>query len=169
MRRAFLLMVWTGLVANAWAGNVPPQEGLAHRILKVERCWTRVAGGKATLTVGSLRRTKDAFEGDFDMKVAPYFFKNDKGKLAIRISKEAIARASAGSPIDLTGFATTMAGKNTVVRPFNALATPVDAEHGALKVWLTVDERKLVFETKYRFVEDSIASAAQPVKTAAAR
>jgi hypothetical protein len=85
------------------------------------------------------------------MKVAPYFFKNDKGKLAIEIPDETIAKVTAGSPVDVTGTATTKAGKGLVVRHINAEATPVDAQHGMLKVWLTVDERELVFQTKYSF------------------
>jgi hypothetical protein len=87
------------------------------------------------------------------MKVAPYFFKNDKGKLAIVVSDEAIAKVSAGTVVDLIGTATTKAGQNFVVRQINAEATPLDALHGMLKVWLTVDERKLVFQTRYSFVE----------------
>lgn len=141
------------VVASAWAGNLPPQAGSGHRVLKVDRCSAKVAGGKATLTVGSLWRTNDVFEGEFDMKVVPYFFKNDKGKLVFVVSDDAIAKVSAGSPLDIKGMATTMEGKRPVVRQFNALATPVDPEHGALKVWLTVDERKLVFETRYRFAD----------------
>ena len=100
-----------------------------------------------------MKRIKDIFEGEFDMKVAPYFFKNDKGKLAIAVSDEVIAKVSAGSPVEIIGTATTKAGKSSVVRQINAEATPVDAQHGMLKVWLTVDERELVFQTRYSFVE----------------
>lgn len=86
------------------------------------------------------------------MKVAPYFFRNDKGKLAITVPTEAIAKAAPGSIVDFTGTAVS-GGNKTVVRQLQGVAMPADAQHGALKVWLTVDERKLVFETKYQFVE----------------
>jgi hypothetical protein len=99
-----------------------------------------------------LKRTNDTFAGEFKMKVAPYFFKSDKGRLEVVVPDEAIAKVSAGKPADFAGCATTMDGKKAVVRQFSALATPVSAEEGELKVWLTVDERKLVFQTKYRFV-----------------
>ena len=153
MRLAIFAVAWGFLTAGAVAGDNALQAGLGHRVLKVDRCFTKVAGGKATLTVSPLHRSKDMFEGEFDMKVAPYFFKNDKGKLAIIVSDAAIAKVSAGSPVDITGTATTKAGKNFVVRHINAEATPVDAQHGMLKVWLTVDERELVFQTKYWFVD----------------
>src|ERR1044071_6386620 len=99
MRRTILWIVLSGMVANASDGDASPEGALAHRVLRVDRCWTKVAGGKATLTVSPLRRIKDIFEGEFDMKVAPYFFKNDKGKLAIVVSDEAIAKVSAGTVV----------------------------------------------------------------------
>jgi len=150
---AMLGWVLSGMVVSAFAGDNGPEGTLAHRFLRVDRCSTRVAGAKATLTVSPLQRIKNIFEGEFDMKVAPYFFKNDKGKLAIVVSDEAIAKVSAGSPVEITGTATTKAGLKSVVRQINAEATPVDAQHGTLKVWLTVDERELIFQTKYSFVE----------------
>jgi hypothetical protein len=72
--------------------------------------------------------------------------------LAIVITDEAIAKGATGVKVDITGTATTT-GKRGVVRPINAIATPVDGEHGALKLWFTVDQRKMVFETKYQFVK----------------
>ena len=153
MRGTILWIVLSGMVANASGGDASPEGSLAHRVLRVDRCWTKVAGGKATLTVSPLRRIKEIFEGEFDMKVAPYFFKNDKGKLAIAVSDELLAKVCAGSPVDIIGTATTKAGKGSVVRQINAEATPVDGLHGMLKVWLTVDELELVFQTKYWFVE----------------
>ncbi|HEY6229602.1 MAG TPA: hypothetical protein VI282_20945 [Verrucomicrobiae bacterium] len=153
MRLAIIAIAWGFLTAGAVAGDNALQVGLGHQVLKVDRCFTKVAGGKAILTVSPLRRIKDMFEGEFDMKVAPYFFKNDKGKLAIIVSDEAMAKVSAGSTVDITGTATTKAGKSSVVRHIIAEATPLDAQHGMLKVWLTVDERELVFQTKYWFVE----------------
>ena len=153
MRRTILWIVLSGITATAFGGDAGSEGTLAHRILKVDRCWTKVAGGKATLTVSPLRRIKDIFEGEFDMKVAPYFFKNDKGKLAITVSDELLAKVSAGAPVNVTGTAITKAGKDFVVRQINAEATPMDALHGMLKVWLTVDDRELAFQTMYRFVE----------------
>src|SRR5205085_11947510 len=99
-----------------------------------------------------LRRSNDILGGRCEMKVVPYFFKNGKGALAIVSTPDCFAKASKGLTVDISGTATT-AGKNGVVRPISALATPVDDDHGALKLWFQVDERKMVFETSYRFVE----------------
>ena len=153
MRGAFIAIAWGLLTAGAVAGDNAPKEEVRYRVLQVDRCFTKVAGGKATLTVGSLRRTNDVFAGQFKMKVEPYFFKSDQGSLAVVVPDDAMAKVSAGQAVDFAGSATTMDGRKMVVRKFSAVATPVDAERGALKVCLTVDDRKLVFETKYRFVD----------------
>lgn len=154
MRLGVIAIAWGFLTTGVVAGDNTPQTGLGHQVLKVDRCFTRVAGGKATLTVRSLRRTNDVFQGEFNMKVAPYFFKSDKGKLMVVVPNGAIAKAAPGSQVDFTGTATTKGERDSlVVRQIKGVATPEDSEHGALKVWLTVDEQKLIFETKYQFVE----------------
>jgi len=141
------------LMASHFADEVARSASSAHQVLAIDRSSMKIPGGKATLVVGSLRRTNDVFGGEFQMKVAPYFFKSDHGMLAITITDEMIAKGSKGATVDITGTATTKAGKNDVVRDINAVATPIDGEHGALKLWFTTDERKMVFETTYRFVE----------------
>ena len=153
MRLGVFAIAWGLLTAGAVAGDNAPKEEVRYRVLQVDRCFTKVAGGKATLTVSSLRRTNDVFAGEFKMKVVPYVFKSDKGKLVVVVPDEAMAKVSAGESVDLAGSATTMDGKKPVIRKFSALATPTDAEQGELKVSLTVDDRNLVFETKYRFVD----------------
>jgi hypothetical protein len=139
-----------------WVGRVFGDEAVkgtaGRRVLAIERSVMKVAGGKATLSIGELRRTNDVFGGEFQMKVVPYFFKNEKGSLAISITDGMIARAAKGDVVEITGTATT-AGKNGATRPINAVATPVDGEHGALRLWFMVEERKMIFETSYRFVE----------------
>lgn len=137
-----------GIVGEEKATRSAPRD----RVLMIGKSSMKIAGGKATLIIGPLRRTNDIFGGTFQMKVVPYFFKSDKGTLAIKITPECFAKASKRLKVDIGGTATT-AGKNGVVRPINALATPVDDDHGALELWFQVDERKMVFETSYRFVE----------------
>jgi hypothetical protein len=151
-RATVFAMMLGVLVAPVFGEHVAARSAPANRVLMIERSFTKVAGGKATLIIGPLRRTNDIFGGEFQMKVVPYFFKNDQGTLAIVITPECFAKASKGLTVDITGTATT-AGKNGMVRKINAVATPVDNDHGALKLWFTVDERKMVFETKYRFAE----------------
>lgn len=154
MRIAILwgVLCWADM-AGAFADNVPPAgAGLAptNRVLEIDESFTKLPGGKATLVLGLLRRTNDVFGGEFHMKVTPYFFKNEKGTLAININDEMIAKAAKGTAVDVTGLATSSDG---TMRDITALATPVDEHHGSLKLWFMAKERKMVFETKYRFVE----------------
>jgi hypothetical protein len=148
------VMLWalaTGVLADEVGTGPAPRD----RVLMIDKSSMKVAGGKATLIIGPLRRTNDVFGGDFQMKVVPYFFKSDKGTLAIVITPECFAKASKGLKVDIAGTATT-AGKNGIVRPISALATPVDDDHGALKLWFQVDDRKMEFETSYRFVDGEV-------------
>jgi hypothetical protein len=113
----------------------------------------KISGGKATLLIGTLKRTNDIYRGDFQMKVSPWFFKNEKGKLAITVTDQSIAKASQGFPVEISGTATTD-GKSSAIRSISAVATPLDPDHGGLKLWFTVDERKMFFETDYRFIAE---------------
>src|SRR5688572_32227642 len=60
--------------------------------LVIDRSFTRVSGAKATLTIDPLIRNGESFQGDYQMKVTPFFFKSETGKLEIFVSK--IGRAS---------------------------------------------------------------------------
>ena len=150
MRFVVLAVILGALAIGIVAEEAVIRSAPRDRVLMIEKSSMKIAGGKATLIIGPLRRTNDIFGGTFQMKVVPYFFKSDKGMLAITITPECFAKASKGLKVDITGTATTT-GKNGVVRPINALATPADDNHGALKLWFEVDERKMVFETSYRF------------------
>jgi hypothetical protein len=123
-----------------------------NHVLMIEPSSTAVSGAKARLTIGPLASCGEIYTGDYQMRVSPYFFKSEKGKLAISISNENIARAVAGEVVDVTGTATTT-GKNERARRIDATATPHDKNRGTLKLWFMVGEKKLTFDTQYRFVE----------------
>lgn len=109
-----------------------------------------MSGGKATLSIGPLKRTADIYVGDYQMKVSPYFFKGEKGKLAIVVSDAALARAAKGIAGEITGTATSDDGET---RRIDAIATPSDNNCGTLKLWFIAGDRKMVFNTPYRFLE----------------
>jgi hypothetical protein len=145
------------LIAPLWAGATaaPRLDGtsLTNRVLIIDRSATAVSGGKATLIIGPLERAGDIYAGDYQMKVSPYFFKGEKGRLAIVISGESLARVAKGMVTEITGTATT-SGKAGQTRRIDATATPADKNHGALKLWFIAGERKMVFDTSYRFVSE---------------
>jgi|SRR5688572_20927503 len=119
--------------------------------LVIDRSFTRVSGAKATLTIDPLIRNGESFQGDYQMKVTPFFFKSETGKLEIFVSNDSLAKATNGIPVDITGTALTHGEE--VKRKVNARATPRAKDSGELKVWFKVDERDMVFQTTYRLLE----------------
>jgi len=136
-----------------------------NRILLIDPSSMQVAGGKATLTIGPLLRTDGVYSGDYKIGVSPYFFKNEKGRLAIVVSDESMAGIAQGKAEAILGTATT-SGKDGSTRSIEATATPADINHGTLKLWFTAGDRKMTFEPTYHFAEKTAAAVA--VKTAGA-
>jgi hypothetical protein len=122
-----------------------------------------VDAGKATLTIGALRRVGGVYTGDYKVTVFPYFLKNEKGTLAIVVPDEALAKINQGKVVAITGTATT-SGKSGSTRSVEAMATPADINHGNLKLWFMAGDRKMIFEPAYHFAgKDSTAVLAQAV------
>lgn len=139
------------ILAVPLAGGMPSSSDSTNRLLVIERSSTRVSAAKATLTIEPLVRTNQIFAGNYDVKVSPFFFKNESGKLEIHVPDESLAKATNGVPVEITGTALTNGEK--VKRKVNAIATPIDKTQGKLKVWFLADKREMVFQTTYRLVE----------------
>jgi hypothetical protein len=154
MKRIIVLLA---LLAAGWvaAHAAPPSTNAAStdRILMIDSSTMPVAAGKATLMIGALQRTNGVYTGDYKLKVFPYFFKNEKGRLAIIVSDASLAEANHGKVVTITGTATNTGnnGKSGKCRPITAIATPVNRDHGTLKLWFTAGDRKMIFTPAYHF------------------
>jgi|SRR5665213_370633 len=151
MKRNFFLLAL--LVAGWSAALVAPastNSAAGNRILLIDPSSMPMAAAKATLIIGPLQRTNGVYSGDYRLKVFPYFFKNEKGRLAIVVSDASLAEASQGKVVAITGTATA-SGKGGKSRPIAATATPADINHGTLKLWFTAGSRKMIFEPAYHF------------------
>jgi hypothetical protein len=147
---------------GARAAPVPAGPGVADRILIIDPSSMSVAAGQATLSISGLRRAHGVYSGDYKMKVFPYFLKSEKGRLAISVSDAALATVNQGQVSTLTGTATTT-GKTARTRPVTATVTPVDRNHGTLRLWFTAGGRKMVFEPAYHFSgEPAVATTPPP-------
>lgn len=150
------IIVPLALLVPFWASTLaaPPLTNAAstNRVLIIDRSSTAVPGGKATLSIGPLQRTAEIYAGDYQMKVSPYFFKGEKGKLAIVVSGESLAKVTKGIAAEITGTATT-SGTDGKARRIDATATPSDNDRGALKLWFISGDRKMIFNTSYHFAE----------------
>ncbi len=140
----------------ALAAPVSTNSAVASRILMIDSSSMPVDAGKATLTIGALQRADGVYSGDYKLKVFPWFLNNEKGRLAIVVSDESLAEASQGKVVTITGTATT-SGKGGKCRPITAIATPVNMDHGTLKLWFTAGSRKMIFTPAYHFAGNGTA------------
>jgi hypothetical protein len=142
-----------------------PNSAGANRILLIASSSMPVAAGKATLTIGPLRWTNGVYSGDYRIKVTPFFFKGERGRLAIVVSDESLAMIAQGKVAAVIGTATTN-GKGGKSRHVDAKATPVDINHGTIKLWFIAGNRKMIFEPAYRFAaNETVAATGKPAPT----
>jgi hypothetical protein len=116
-----------------------------------------IAEGKATLIIGALQRANGVYTGGYKIKIFPYFLKNEKGTLAIVVSDESLAKLNRGELAAITGTATT-SGEGGSSRHIDATATPININHGTLKLWFMAGNRKMIFEPAYHFAEKGTAA-----------
>jgi hypothetical protein len=117
-----------------------------------------VVAGQAILTIGPLQRVDGVYSGDYKIQVSPYFFKNEKGRLAIIVSDESLAGIAQGKTAAIIGTATT-SGKGGASRHVDATATPANINRGTLKLWFMAGDRKMIFEPAYHFADKGTAAA----------
>lgn len=164
MNRILLLLMLVTAGCNAPVA-VPPSTNSAttSRILLIGPSSTPVSAGKVTLIIGPLKRANGIYTGDYKIKVFPYFWKNEKGRLAIVVSDKSLTGINQGKATAIIGTATT-SGKGGRSRHIDAMATPSDINHGTLKLtFTTVRNRKMIFGPAYHFIGKE--TAAVPAQT----
>ncbi len=134
--------------ANAQSTTLGKSPGLGFRKFFIEPSSSSLAGGRARLTVGTLSRQGGALIGSYQIKVTPYFFKNEKGRLSIMLSEPSLRKLLQGIPAEFTGEAKT--DRTNKTRPITASATPSTKDRGALVISVATENGKLLFETSYR-------------------
>jgi len=130
----------------------------ANPVFMIESSFMPIGSGKATLIIGMLQRTNGVYSGEYRIKVIPYFFKNENGRLAIIVSDASLARINQGKVAAIVGSATT-SGSGGKTRHIDATATPVDMNHGKLKLWFMAGNRKMTFEPAYHLVTKETKTA----------
>jgi hypothetical protein len=162
MKRIPLLLALLAVASNAaCAAPAPTNFPAGDRILIIDPSSMPVPAGKATLTIGPLQRTNGVYTGDYKLTVFPYFLKNQKGRLAIVVSDASLAEAGRGKVVTVNGTATT-SGKTAKTLPITAIATPVNMDHGTLRLWFSTDSRKMIFTPAYHFAGKETALAEAP-------
>lgn len=132
--------------------NQNPTNSTLSRMILVDPSSASVAGGaKATLTISALKREGVIYSGSYHVKVSPYFFKNENGKLAIVISDDSMRQIAKGKKVNVSGTATTIGDSQS--RPIEVMAIPTDNVRGTIKLWFLAGQRKIVFQSAYHFEE----------------
>jgi hypothetical protein len=98
-----------------------------------------------------LNRQAETYVGNYEFKVLPYFFKNEKGKLSIDVPDETLKNLASGMAVDFTGQATTSGSGKT--RRINGKATPVGHDQGLVNLRFVGGKREMIFNTSYSFDE----------------
>lgn len=154
---ALLALNWGDALAAPGATNAAS----TNRVLMIDPSTMPITTGKVTLTIGTLLRTNGVYLGNYHITVSPYFFKNEKGRLAIIVSDESLAKLSHGKVVAIIGTATS-SGKNGASRHIDATATPADLNHGKLKLWFKGADREMVFEPAYHLADGGTLAPRAP-------
>jgi hypothetical protein len=133
-----------------------------NRILLIDPSSMPIAAGTATLTIGALQRVNGIYSGNYKVKVFPFFLKNERGRLAIIVSDESLAKINRGEVAAIIGTAIT-SGDDSIARHIDATATPIDIDHGMLKLWFMAGNRKMTFEPAYHFADKRLVAASAQV------
>jgi hypothetical protein len=119
------------------------------RKLFIDPSSTPVPLGKARLIVSPLLRRDGNYAGEYQLKVKPYFFKNETGSLVLGVSEDAVRKLQAGGAINFTGKALTHEdGTSHVVL---GKATPSSGERGSLTFFIVTKNGKFIFNSSYHF------------------
>jgi hypothetical protein len=148
-----LLLGFSGFAAQA----APTATNSASRVLILENSTMPLTTAKATLIIGPLTRTNGVYAGDFKVKVFPYFFKNEWGRLAINVPDRALAAMNQGQTVAVTGISTST--KNGIIRHVEIMATPKDRDHGTVSLWFMAGNQKMIFTPAYHFADQVMATA----------
>jgi len=156
MFKSFLFLL---LLAASWcaAQAAPPATGSASPVLILDNSTMPLPTAKATLSIGPLTRANGVYAGDFKVKVFPYFFKSDRGRLAINIPDEALAAVNQGKTVSFSGTSTST--KNGIVRHIEITATPMDHDHGTVTLWFMAGDQKMIFTPAYHFASNPLTTA----------
>jgi hypothetical protein len=117
--------------------------------LVIQPSSSSLKGGKAHLTTTPLNRKAEAFVGSYQIKVVPYFFKNETGSIHVKVPQEALRQLRKGTAMNFGGEAvTTGTGER---RPLEVHAEATEDDRGRLVISIHTENGVLRFDSAYRF------------------
>jgi hypothetical protein len=134
--------------ANA-QGSPTPSPAMERRRLFIDPSSTSVKLGKASLVVTPLAPRANTYMGDYRLKVVPYFFKSEKGRLLLEAPQESYRRLAEGMAVEFTGVATNQ--KNGKTKIVTGKITPANNDRGQVIFSVATENGQMVFNTFYHF------------------
>lgn len=122
---------------------------LAGSTMVVEPSSASLAGGKAQLTTSALRRAGGKYIGDYQLKVVPYFYKNETGTLAIAVNDQTMSQLTAGLPVSFAGSAMSTGAKKRRAVTVKAIPSTVGSPKGTLIMAIATENGELRFRSAY--------------------
>jgi hypothetical protein len=121
----------------------------SSRRLFIDPSSTSVKLGKASLIVSPLAYRDNTYLGDYRLKVVPYFFKSEKGRLLLAAPRDSYRRLAEGMVVDFTGVATNQ--KNNKTKVVTGKITPSTNDRGHVTFSVATENGQMVFNTFYHF------------------
>lgn len=147
--RAFLRSVLAGaalLAAGPVRAEPPAPAPTPPARVRVPAMKTSIYVGTVTLAPAVFTRTGDELATSYAVRVWPWFFWSETGRLTLQVTAAEWARLARGEAVDFAGDATNHRGKP---RRVTGRAEPDTAATGRLKVRITADGITLVFHGTY--------------------
>jgi hypothetical protein len=146
----FLTLGVTSVVHAERPDSTAGTPNAGTRKLFIDPSSTSVAlRGKASLVVSPLTHRDGNYVGDYQLKVRPYFFKNEKGSLLLAASDDEVRKLQAETAINFTGRAVTH--KDGRTHTVLGRATPSSRDRGSVTFSIVTDDARVVFNTSYHF------------------
>lgn len=143
------VMLLAPVVMQAQAVASPPHIP-QHRVF-IDPGTTTVSLGKVSLIVSPLSHFGKYYIGEYAIKVAPYFFKNESGSLELEGSVDMEQKLTKGLAVKFIGKATNK--KNGKTKVIVGKATPATNEHGSVTFSIETKNGVMIFNTFYHFGE----------------
>lgn len=143
---SFRPTLWLGLALWPLAVNAGPFDKVA-----VEPSKTSIYVGSVSLSMDTFNREVTEYAADYRVKVFPYFFYNEQGRLWITFSDEQLQQLARGERVIFSGHAKNKDGEERRIEG-HADPTGPNAKDGKIKVRVFVTKKiQLIFNTTYRF------------------
>ena len=98
-----------------------------------------------------LTRRGNVYTSDYSVKVFPFFFFNERGRISIEVSAEQLQQLARGETVDLKGHASNSRGAERRIGG-RAVSDSIGGDRGKIKVRVWVSKNiELIFNTAYRF------------------